>query len=133
MKVFLDASFIIYLNVDLPEEDAEKIDALYKRLVENEELYTDPLVLDEVIYVLWKKYRIPYEETIDMLDDIIIPYVSVLPVGLMEYLKARQNILKYGLRPSDALHLAVIENSGIQAIVTEDCDFDDVPVKRIWI
>ncbi|ALM74457.1 type II toxin-antitoxin system VapC family toxin [Thermococcus barophilus] len=133
MRIFLDASFIIYLNVDVPDSLAEKIDALYKQLVTNSKLYTDVLVLDEVIHVSRKKYKVPYSETIGMLDEIIIPYVEVLPIGLMEYLKAKENILRYNLKPSDALHLAVIENNGIQAIVTEDKDFDKIPIKRIWI
>ncbi len=133
MRIFLDASFIIYLNVDVPDSLAEKIDALYKQLVTGNKLYTDVLVLDEVIHVSRKKYKVPYSETIDMLDEIIIPYVEVLPIGLMEYLKAKENILKYNLKPSDAIHLAVIENNGIQAIVTEDEDFDRIPIKRIWL
>jgi len=132
MRIFLDASFIIYLNVDVPDNLAEKIDALYKQLITNNKLYTDVLVLDEVIHVSRKKYKVPYSETINMLDDIVIPYVEVLPIGLMEYLKAKENMLKYNLKPSDAIHLAVIENNGLQAIVTEDEDFDRIPIKRIW-
>ncbi|CAB50206.1 type II toxin-antitoxin system VapC family toxin [Pyrococcus abyssi] len=133
MKIFLDASFIIYLNVDVPDSLAEKIDALYEQLITSSKLYTDVLVIDEVIHVSRKKYKVPYSKTIEMLDDIVIPYVEVLPIGLMEYLKAKENILKYNLKPSDAIHLAVIENNGIQAIVTEDEDFDRVPIKRIWL
>jgi len=132
MRIFLDASFIIYLNVDVSDYLAEKIDALYKQLITNNKLYTDVLVLDEVIHVSRKKYKVPYSETINMLDDIIISYVEVLPIGLMEYLKAKENMLKYNLKPSDAIHLAVIENNGLQAIVTEDEDFDRIPIKRIW-
>ena len=132
MRIFLDASFIIYLNVDVPDNLAEKIDALYKQLITNNKLYTDVLVLDEVIHVSRKKYKVPYSETINMLDDIVIPYVEVLPIGLMEYLKAKENMLKYNLKPSDAIHLAVIENNGLQAIVTEDEDFDRITIKRIW-
>ncbi|NJE25182.1 PIN domain-containing protein [Thermococcus sp. MV5] len=133
MRIFLDASFIIYLNVDVSDHLAEKIDALYKQLVTNGKLYTDVLVLDEVIYVSRKKYKVPYSETINMLDEIVIPYVKVLPIGLMDYLKAKENMLKYNLKPSDAIHLAVIENNGLQAIVTEDADFEDIPIKRIWL
>jgi len=132
MRIFLDASFIIYLNVDVSDYLAEKIDALYRQLMTNGKLYTDVLALDEVIHVSRKKYKVPYSETINMLDDIIIPYVEVLPIGLMEYLKAKENMLKYNLKPSDAIHLAVIENNGLQAIVTEDENFDRISIKRIW-
>jgi len=130
MKIFLDASFLVYLNVDIVE--AEKIDDLFESLLK-EDLYTDVLVLDEVIYISKRKYGIPYEETIRFIDDIILPIVEILPIGLEEYLKAKENILKYNLKPSDAIHLAVIENNGLQAIVTEDKDFQRVPIKVIWI
>jgi len=130
MKIFLDASFLVYLNIDIPE--AEKIDNLFKSLLK-EELYTDVLVMDEVIYISKRKYGIPYEETVRFLDDLILPIVEILPIGLEEYLKAKENILKYNLKPSDAIHLAVIENNGLQAIVTEDKDFHRVPIKVIWV
>ena len=78
MKIFLDASFLVYLNIDIPE--AEKIDNLFKSLLKKE-LYTNALVLDEVIYISIyiskRKYGVPYEETIKFLDDIILPnYLS---------------------------------------------------------
>jgi len=130
MKIFLDASFLIYLNVD--SKKAERFDDLFKNLL-REELYTDVLVIDEVIYASKKKYGVPYNETIGFLDDVILPVAEILPIGLREYLKARENVLKYNLKPSDAIHLAVIENNGIQAIVTEDRDFKKVPVKIVWI
>lgn len=87
----------------------------------------------QIIYISKRKYGIPYEETIRFLDDVILPIVEILPIGLEEYLKAKENILKYNLKPSDAIHLAVIENNGLQAIVTEDKDFQRVPIKVIWI
>jgi len=129
MKIFLDASFLVYLNVDILE--AEKIDDLFRSILK-ERLYTDVLVLDEVLYISRKKYGIPYNETIKFLDDVILSTVEILPIGFEEYLKAKENISKYNLKPSDAVHLAVIENNGLQAIVTEDKDFQKVPIKVMW-
>jgi len=40
---------------------------------------------------------------------------------------------KYGLKLSDAIHVATIENYGLQAVVSEDRDFDRVGIKRLWI
>jgi len=130
MKIFLDASFLIYLNIDIPE--ADKIDELFEQLLK-EELYTNVLVIDEVIYISKRKYNVPYEETIKFIDDLILPVVEILPIGLDDYLKAREIVLNYNFKPSDAIHLAVIENNGLQAIVTEDKDFKRVPIKVIWI
>ncbi|ASJ16244.1 twitching motility protein PilT [Thermococcus chitonophagus] len=131
MKIFLDASFLLYILAKTPGI-TDKVLKLYSDLL-SQELYTDSLVLDEVIYVAKKKYRIPPELSIEFIDEFVLPYVQVLSIGIREYLKARDIILEYNFNPSDALHLAVIENYGLQAIVTEDEDFDRVPVKRIWV
>ena len=39
----------------------------------------------------------------------------------------------YNLKPSDALHLAVMDNNGITIIATEDEDFDKTHIKRTWL
>lgn len=132
MKIFLDASFLIYLLIKTPGIE-EKVVKKYVELIQSDKLYTDVLVLDEVIYVSKKKYKIPYERSIKLIDEYVLPYVEILPIGLREYLKANENILKYNLKPSDAVHLAVIETYGLQAVVTEDEDFDRVLIKRVWL
>lgn len=63
----------------------------------------------------------------------MIPYIKVLPLGEMEYVKAKRFMLTYNLKPSDAIHLAVMDNHGISTIITEDKDFDKTHVKRIWL
>jgi len=40
MKIFIDASLLIYLNIPLPEDQARIVDGFYKRLL-SETLYTD--------------------------------------------------------------------------------------------
>lgn len=132
MRIFIDASLIIYLNIPLPESDAKIIEDFYKKLL-REDLYTDVLALDEAIYVSKKKYGIDVKDTIVFIDSVILPYVEILSLGNMEYLKAREYILKYNLKPSDALHMAVIDNYNLQAIATEDSDYDRTHVKRIWV
>ncbi len=42
--------------------------------------------------------------------------------------------LNYGLKPSDAIHVATMKKAGTAEIVSEDRDFDKIDwVKRIWI
>ncbi len=132
MKVFLDASLLIYLNIPLKEAEAKLIESFYRSLLD-EELYTDVLVLDEVIYVSERKYKVKVGETLEFIDRAVLPYVEVLPLTLEEYLRAKKHILEYGLPPSDALHLAVMDSNGIGVIATEDADFDKTHVKRLWI
>ncbi len=130
MKIFIDASLIVYLNTPFSDSDTKIVD-FYKSLL-REELYTDVLVLDEVVYVSKKKYGISYEDTFELLENGVLPHVSVLPIGELEFYKAKRYMLKHGLKPSDALHLAVIENHGLQAIATEDRHFEGI-IKRVWL
>ena len=132
MKIFIDASLLIYLNIPLPEDQARIVDDFYKKLL-SETLYTDVLVLDETIYISKKKYGVPYSDTINFIDTAVLPYVTILPIGELEYHKAKVYIERYNLKPSDALHLAVMDNNGITIIATEDEDFDKTHIKRKWL
>ena len=132
MKVFIDASLIVYLNIRLPEAMARLVEDFYRKLL-TEELYTDVLALDEAIYVSTRRYRVSLRDSLELVDRAVLPYVEILPLGASEYVKAKRYMVEYGLKPSDAIHLAAIDNGGVQAIVTEDRDFDRTHVRRIWV
>jgi len=133
LKVFIDANILIYLNVPLPEEEARIIEEFWLSLVKQHELYTNALVLDETIYISMKKYGVPPMETIELIDRAVLPYVDVLSLGLEEYLLSRRFMTQYGLKPSDALHVATILANRLDAIASEDRDFNRTGIKRIWI
>jgi len=133
MKIFVDASLLIYLNVKMPEDEAKLIEDFWLNLLLNNLLYTNVLVLDEVIHVSKRKYDVSPRDTIDFIDKAVLPYVDVLSIGLSEYLRAKELMVKYGLKPSDSIHVATIENHGLQAVATEDEDFEKVGIKRLWI
>jgi predicted nucleic acid-binding protein len=127
--IFLDANFLVYLNLS-----HEEVVDHYLRLLRSEALFTDPLVLDEVIYVSKKKYGVNYCDTIGFLDEIVLPYVTVLPVTVKDYERAREITLKYSLRPSDAFHVAVMLNNSIPTVLSEDGEFDKVKgIRRVWL
>ncbi|WP_338599061.1 type II toxin-antitoxin system VapC family toxin [Sulfolobus tengchongensis] len=127
--IFLDANFLIYLNLAV-----EEVKNYYLNLLSTESLALDLLVVDEVIYVSKKKYNIKFEDTIRFLDEIVLPYVTVLPLTSKEYEVAKEFMLKYSLYPSDSLHIAVMVNNSIKKIVSEDSDFDKIKeIERIWI
>ncbi|AMD30746.1 type II toxin-antitoxin system VapC family toxin [Acidilobus sp. 7A] len=127
--IFVDANFLIYLNLGVKE-----IEGYYLKLLSEESLATNPLVLDEVIYVSKKKYGVRLEDTLDFLDNVVLPNSVVLPLTINEYRRAREVMLKYSLNPSDALHVAVMLNNSIRRILSEDTDFDRVKeVERVWL
>ena len=133
MKVFIDANLLIYLNVRIPEDFAKRLESFWTDLLRNHELYTDILVLDETIYISKKKYGMPFRETIEFIDRVVTPVIEVVKIGLEEYRIARKYIVNYGLRPSDAIHLAVIVNHNLDAVASEDKDFEKAGIKRLWI
>ena len=133
MKVFIDANLLIYLNVRIPEDFAKRLESFWIDLLRNHELYTDILVLDETIYISKKKYGMPFRETIEFIDRVVTPVIEVVKIGLEEYRIARKYIVNYGLRPSDAIHLAVIVNHNLDAVASEDKDFEKAGIKRLWI
>jgi len=133
LRLFVDASLLIYLNT-LSDGEGVSYEEFYIDLVRDNTLYTDVLVLGELIYVSKRKYGVPYEVTLEFIESIVLPYVIVLPLGVDEYNHARRFMLDFGLKLSDALHLWVMASNRIQAIVAEDTDFDKVKeVKRIWL
>ena len=133
MRAFIDSNLLIYLNVTSDPDTRISLEEFYVDLVRNHELYLDPLVLDELLWVSKKKYRIPHDITSEFIISVVDPFVEVLSLGREEILESI-TILKYGLPPSDALHLAAMKLNGIDTVVSEDEELDKVPwVRRIWL
>ncbi len=133
MKIFIDANLLIYLNTRMPDQEARLVEDFWLDLVLNHILFTNVLVLDELIYVSRKRYGVPVRDTIEFIDNVVIPYTDILSIGLNEYIRAKEIMNKHGLKPSDSIHAATIINYGLQAIASEDTDFDKVGIKRLWI
>ena len=118
-----------YLNLGF-----DSVKSFYLRLLYNESMSVDPLVLDEVIHVSRKKYSVNFSDTLEFLDELVLPYVVVFPISLREYQVSKELITKYSLHPSDAFHVAVMFNNSIKKILTEDSDFEKIKeIERIWI
>ncbi|BCS93769.1 type II toxin-antitoxin system VapC family toxin [Metallosphaera javensis (ex Sakai et al. 2022)] len=97
--IFLDANFLVYLNLNV-----DPVKRFYLKLLSSESLALDALVLDEVIYVSRKKYQVDFSDTVEFLDQLVLPYVTLLPITLREYEVGKGIMLRYSIPPSDALH-----------------------------
>ncbi len=134
MKIFIDAPLLIYLNTLTDPKDRILYENYYIDLLSRYKVFTDALVLDELIYVSKKKYGVPYELSIEFIEAIILPYVNILEIGEEEYGYASKLIIEYNLKPSDALHIGTMLNNGINVIISEDKEFDKVDqIKRKWL
>jgi len=130
VKVFLDANLLIYINVGSTTEMLE----FWIDLLTRHDPYTDPLVLDETLWISRRKYGITYEQTLQFIDEDVLPYVTLLPIAENEYRAAAEILRKHNLKPSDALHLAAMKLNSIDTIASEDRELDKVKwAKRIWI
>ncbi len=129
----LKPSLLIYLNVRMPDDEAKIVEEFWERMLRNHELFVNLLVLDEVIYVSRRKYDVPFSDTLEFIDRAVLPHVEMLVLRLEAYLEARKYMIKYGLKPSDSIHAATVEVFGLQAIASEDRDFDKIGIKRLWV
>jgi len=134
MKTFIDAPLLIYLNTLTDSRDRILYENFYIEVLTKYKPYTDVLVLDELVYTSKKKYGIPYSVSAEFIQSNVLPYMFILNLGEDEYSHAAKLLVKYNLRPSDALHLGAMINNDITLIVSEDREFDKVPlIKRLWI
>ena len=111
-----------------------EVEEFFYRLVTEENLALDPLVIDEVLYVSKRKYGVKYEDTMEFLDRVVLPVSVVLPITREDYERAKEIIVGNDLKPSDALHVAVMLNNSIRRIVSEDRELDRVKgIERVWL
>jgi uncharacterized protein len=131
LRIFLDANLLIYLNT--LSEASSPLKEFYAGLLK-EDLYTNLLVVDELLYLSFSKYRVPYPITLDFLKTTVLPFATLIPIEESDLQSLERYIVHYGIRPSDAIHLASMEKEGVTNIATEDEGFDKIKeVKRIWI
>jgi hypothetical protein len=133
LKVFIDSNLLIYLNALKSPQKRIEYEDFYLILLSNRKAYSDVLVLDELIYISKKKYNIPYKITIEFVESLVLPYVEILPLSEKDYQKAVEILNTYSIKPSDALHTAVMILNNISRIASEDKELDNVKeIERVW-
>ena len=130
-SVFIDTNLLIYLNT--PSADCDECAVFYENEIEFNNAFTNIIVIDELLHVSKKKYKIPYSTTLDFIDSTVVPFVDVLSVDLSTYTTMKE-VIKYCSKPSDALIVATMKNHSVGVILSEDAGFDDIPfIERRWI
>ena len=78
--------------------------------------------------------QIPYFVTEKFIDEVVLPYAEVLPLGLNEYRASIEAMGEAHLKPSDALHIASMMLNGVTTIASEDRGLDATSnVNGIWL
>ncbi|MEM3563785.1 MAG: type II toxin-antitoxin system VapC family toxin [Candidatus Jordarchaeaceae archaeon] len=134
MKLFLDSSYLIYLRYAESDEVFNYVTGFLREAVKRgEQLLVNMIVIDETTWILTQKYGFPLSEVFELIDRLM-SLMEVIPVNYTEYDVMKKVMMEYGLKPSDAIHVASMNKSGAQHIVSEDKEFDKVPwIKRIWL
>jgi hypothetical protein len=131
-RVFLDANYLIYLRYAENGEIYEYCVELLKKLDEDEPI-TNVVVIDEVVWILKRRYGVDEAEIFDFLDRMV-EFLTIIQLDEGDYNRMKGFMLNYGLKPSDALHVSTMSKTKTSYIISEDGEFDRVEwVRRVWL
>jgi predicted nucleic acid-binding protein len=124
--IFVDSNIPMYL-VGAPHRhktDAQRV--LEKLIRDRQKLTTDAEVLQEILH---RYVAVDRRQAIQPAFDALLSLVDeVLPVDLKAIERAKQIVLEYHrLSARDAVHLSIMEQHGIQRILSFDAGFDSFP------
>ncbi|QXO94778.1 type II toxin-antitoxin system VapC family toxin [Methanospirillum purgamenti] len=130
---YIDANIFIYAAIDNSDKGIWSRDVLQR--VENNDIsaITSSLTWDEFTYALLRKInRKVAEEYSSFLFDL--NGLSFIPVDENIIKSAGYFFSHYKLKPRDAIHYATAYNTGVKNLISEDSDFESIPLmKRIWM
>lgn len=122
--IYLDADFIFAL-LDKTEK-AENTRSLQRDIVRGRySAITSALALDEVMWVLVKNKKDHLLRT--AIEGVYsLPNLDVIGVSPLVPMVALDMLERYKLKPRDSFHLAVMKESRVREILSDDEDFDRV-------
>ena len=124
--IFVDSNIPMYLvgSIHPHKRDAQRI--LERCIAERERLVTDAEVFQEILH---RYVAIERRDAIQPAFDALLGIVDeVFPVDLDAVERARTVLLGHArLSARDALHVAVMEQQGVERILSFDSGFDDFP------
>jgi uncharacterized protein len=124
--ILVDSNVPMYLigGAHPHKTDAQRL--LERCLSERQRLVTDAEVLQEILH---RYAAINRHHNIQLALDALLGAVDeVIPISRTVVERAKQIVLGYrGLSARDAVHLAVMEQDGIETILSFDSGFDGFP------
>ena len=123
--LYLDANFFIFALLDRTDKGVGARSLQQKIVGGKENAITSSLALDEIMWVLIRGGKQHLLRT--AVEGIYsMPNLDVLEVSSTAPLLALDFIERYGLKPRDAFHAAVMKENSVEAIASDDEDFDRV-------
>jgi predicted nucleic acid-binding protein len=123
---FVDSNIPMYLIGAAHPHKTEAQILLERLIAKGERLVTDAEVLQEILH---RYVAINRREAIDPAIKLTLDIVDqVFPVEKADVLRASEIVLSRGaLSARDAVHVAIMERHGLQAILSFDTGFDHWP------
>jgi predicted nucleic acid-binding protein len=132
---YLDANLFIYAALS---PDSEEIGISSRYILERVfgshlNAATSSLTWDEVVWAIRKLEGVEVA-SLEGGRFLSFPKLTILNVSESTVNRAQALLKTYGLKPRDAIHAACCMENGIDEIISDDSDFDDVKgIKRIEI
>ncbi len=130
---YIDTNVFVYAAMENPQNpEAAHSRAIAEKIVDKKiSASTSVLTWDELVWVC--KKALPLEESINEGQRLLnLPNLQVKECNVPIAAAAGELMLKYMLKPRDALHAATAILNGEHEIITDDADFDKVKeLKRI--
>jgi len=124
--ILIDSNIPMYL-VGAPHPNKTKARFLLEKLaMEKRRLVTDAEVLQEILHRFVSLNR--RDAIQPAFDSLLLAVDQVFPVDKTVVDRAKQIVLGYAqLSARDAVHVAVMQQNGIQQILSFDSGFDTIP------
>jgi len=131
--IYLDSNIFVYAAMNNGQSGEKSRKLLFDIKKRKIPAYTSILTWDEVVYTIWKKrgkeIALKYSKLFLQLQNIIFVDADYKTISM-----AQQLMLKYHLKPRDAIHAATAIKNKIKKFASDDSDFDKVKeLKRIKI
>lgn len=143
MKYYLDTNFLVAYFVANHEHNSKSTKKMAEILADGSEIDISSLTMDETWYIIWEHLRTGSDQFSKFYQDyknVFLKLKSISECSFIQFSdlengisKALENIKEYNLRPRDAFHSAIVEEQGIDCIVTFDTKFNSIKNKPFQI
>jgi predicted nucleic acid-binding protein len=137
-RVFVDTNIWIY-GLTESDLDADKnkraisLNLFENLLAEGRSIYISVQVLNECHWNFIKKFKLPDELAVNVIQENVIPISNIVSMNLSTYMMANDLRSKYNFSYWDSLIVASALESGCEVLYTEDMQDGQVIEDRLRI
>ena len=127
---YIDVNVLFYWLTD-HEEFGETATKIIERIESGERAITSTLTI-WLLHILLEETTENYDPNTLIKKIEEIKFLKIVPLTSRHFKKALEHISKYSLDLEDAIHLTIALEYGCNLVYSNDTDFDNAPIKRIF-